>query len=447
MIDIFLAFGKCTLDFILFYWFTMQFFNIRQNICKEITYLVLLSLSICLYFVNLFHVPQLNTAAAIMCALIINFLLFKGNAAALLLCSFAEVLLIVICEFIPISIYSALYKSDIATTANETIKNAGFNLIGTGIFSVIIMLTRYFTIIRRQHNKGIEITENLVIIIVPTVSMLIIYYILGLNHTYNFENSAIAWQSILIFLGILTMNIAVIIGDNNLRKRYLLQRELDDVNRLEQLNRAVIEQQDHFIENLKGLAHDYTKQIEGLKKLLNSGETGYPVKKEIQKYTEEMYDNIENNYRFAFIPTPGLRAILSQAHLHCTSSNITFDIDIQYADFSFISFPDLYSIFENPIENAIAACQEINAETCSPKIQFSILRKKNMIWIEIKNTKVNQIVVKNERIQTTKPTTEKHGMGIENMKRAIGRYGGYVNIEFTTNEFTVTMVISVPSGL
>ncbi|MEG0687321.1 MAG: GHKL domain-containing protein [Hungatella sp.] len=447
MLDNILAIVKCILDFFIFYWFSMQFFTKRWNKHKEIPYIVLVILSIFLYFVNCLHIPCLNTAAAIACALVINFLLFKANVAAQLLCALVEVLLIVICEFIPISIYSILYKSDIATITNETIKNAGFNLIGTGIFSIIIMLTRYLVSLKRQNNKNVTITENLALIIVPSVSMLIIYYILGINHLYAFRSDVTLWQSIFIFFGILVMNIVVVISDNNLRKRYMLQRDLDEINRLEQLNRTVIEQQDLFIENLKGLAHDYTKQIDGLKNILKTGESVHPIDEEIQKYTEEMYDNIENNYRFAFIPTPGLRTILSQTQLHCNSSDITFNFDIQYAEFSFVSFPDLYSIFENTLENAITACREVDSTILPKEILFTIMRKKNLIWIQVKNTKTNPIIVKKNRIQTTKSASTSHGMGIENMKRAVNHYGGYVKIEYTADEFSVTLAIPVPTGL
>lgn len=443
ILDDILAFGKCIIDFLLFFWFSKQFFSHRWDKHIFFPYVILVSLATFLCFTNYLHRPQLNTIAALTCALFINFFLFKGHKVAQLLCSIVEVLIIVICEFIPISIYSLIARSDISIITNETIKNAGFNLIGTGIFIIIIMLTRYIILKRKNLNKNISISENIATVIVPIVSIFIIYYILDIHSMIPSEKND--WQSISAFLGILLMNIVVIAGDNNLRKRYQLQRDLDELNRLKHLNKVVIDQQDQFINELKGFAHDFTKQIRGIECILKE-EGANSIGNEFSIYENEMYKNIEEAYRFVFIPTVGLRAILTQAQLRCNSFNITFDVDIQYADFSFVKFPDLYSLFENPLENAINACNEITSENPPKKIKIVILRKKNFIWIELKNTKENPIIIKNGIIETTKSNSAWHGMGIKNMKRAIQRYDGNLNIDYTENEFFITMVLPVPKN-
>lgn len=440
ILDIILAFGKCILDFVLFFWFSNQFFNCRYNKNKIFPCIVLTVLTVNLYLTNFLHIPLLNTMTALACALVINFLLFKGSVTARLLCSIAEVLLIVICEFIPISIYSLICRNDIASITNMTIKNAGFNLIGTGIFSVIIILTHYFIILKRKRSrKNISITENLSIAVVPIVSMCVIYYILDMS-CVNADNTH-DWNSIFVFLGLLLMNIMVITGDNTLRKRYQLQQELDKLNRQENLNKIVISQQDQFIEELKGFEHDYKKQVEGLKNILRKEGIDNLKKDEFQVYEEEMYKNLEEHYRFAFIPTPALRSILSQIQLRCNVADITFDIDLQYANFSFVAFPDLYSIFENPLDNAVIACSKIQSKDLPKKIQLTILRKKNLIWIEIKNTKANPIITQNDCIQTTKTDHDWHGIGIKNIKHTIKKYNGYLNIDYTENEFSIVMVL------
>lgn len=205
-------------------------------------------------------------------------------------------------------------------------------------------------------------------------SVVVIYYILDIHRLIPGRISD--WQSISVFFGILLMNIVVITGDNNLRKRYQLQRDLDELSRLKQLNKVIIDQQDQFINELKGFAHDFTKQIKGMRCILQDDEIVDSVSDEFKAYETELYKNIGDTYRFAFIPTPGLRSILSQTQLQCNSFNITFDADIQYADFSFVKFSDLYSIFENPLENAIYACNKITTENLPKKIQIVILRKK-----------------------------------------------------------------------
>lgn len=250
----------------------------------------------------------------------------------------------------------------------------------------------------------------------------------------------------IFFLGVLFMNLAVILGDNHWRKRCQLQHELDRLSRIEQLDRVVIGQQDAFIEELKGLAHDYTKQIDGIKHLLQEGAGGGEgefVERDIRSYADEMLHHIEDSYRFAFIPSPALRSILCQTQLCCDSAQIQFDTNILFSDFSFMAFPDIYTIFENPLENAVRACGEITDSSLARRIALTISRKKNLIWVEIKNTKKNPVRVKHGSIQTTKPDESKHGLGIKNMKRVVKKYGGYSHVEYTEEEFVVTMALPV----
>lgn len=443
MLGAILSFTKCILDFTLFFWFSTQFFKLRWKKRAIVPYVVILCLAIFIYLINFFLIPELNTLIAFTCAVIINFLLFDGGIIARLLCAIIEVLSIVICEFIPIAIYSYTEKINMAVLTNETIKNAGFNMISTGLLSIIILIVRHIITLKWQRdNKEITISENISILTVPLVSIFIIYYILYIHSTSMMVNDEVSMISLFAFMGILVMNMIVIMGDNNLRKQYHLQMELDRLNQREELNCVLIEQQDQYIDELKGFAHDYAKQIEGIKKLVLTKDVS--ISKEIHIYFEEMQTQIKDCYRFAFIPSPALRTILSQAQLHCNSNHILFEVDIQYAEFSFIAFPDLYTLFENPLDNAITACKQITNQAIEKKIQLVMFIKRNMIWVTIKNTMINSIVIKNNCIQTTKKNPAMHGLGIKNMKRVIARYGGHLSIEYTANEFSIIMAFPAP---
>ena len=265
MLDTILAYGKCILDFALLFWFTMQFFTFRWEKRRLVSWGLLLGLSTVQFLINLLYIPELNTMTALLCSLILNLMLFKGSIAARLLCSFFEVLLLLICESIHVLIYASMIRVNMIAVIDDTIKNAGFNLCSTGMFCVILLVVRYFHWLKqRKENTELTITENLSIITVPVVSIFIIYYvfnILGLNTKLGNRADSL---SMIFFLGVLFMNLAVILGDNHWRKRCQLQHELDRLSRIEQLDRVVIGQQDAFIEELKGLAHDYTKQRESL---------------------------------------------------------------------------------------------------------------------------------------------------------------------------------------
>ncbi|MCB7087755.1 ATP-binding protein [Enterocloster bolteae] len=99
----------------------------------------------------------------------------------------------------------------------------------------------------------------------------------------------------------------------------------------------------------------------------------------------------------------------------------------------------MYTLFENPLDNAITACSGIEGGPSSRCIRLRIFKEKVLIWVEIKNPKSNDIIVKNNSIQTTKEDTSAHGLGLKNMERVIKRYNGYLNIDYDSDEFIVTM--------
>ena len=275
MLDTILAYGKCILDFVLLFWFTMQFFTLRWEKRRLVSWGLLSGLSTVQYFINLLYIPELNTMTALLCSLIFNLMLFKGSIAARILCSFFEVLLFLICESIPVLIYASMVRVNMIAAIDDTIKNAGFDLCSTGLFCIILLAARYFHWLKqRKEDMELTITENLSIITVPAVSIFIIYYVFNILSLNTELGNRADSLSMLFFLGVLFMNLAVILGDNHWRKRCQLQHELGRMSRIEQLDRVVIGQQDAFIEELKGLAHDYTKQIDGIKHLLQEGAGG-----------------------------------------------------------------------------------------------------------------------------------------------------------------------------
>ena len=299
-----LALIKCILDFILFFWFSMLFFDRRWENRNFPAFTVLIILALLLNAVNLLHMPLLNILVTFSSALIINFPLYTGPVKQRIVCMAAQVLLPVVCEFIPSFAYSMIHHTRITAAGSETIRNAGLNIISTCILSVIILGMRHVIILREQkENDGIIMPENLSILAVPLVSILTVYHIFSFEAANPSASLQSSLQNLILFLGILCMNIVVITGDNHSRKHHQLQREYDRLNRLEQLNHVVIQQQDQYIQEMKGVAHDYTRRLEGIKQMIGTGEAY--VSNDIRHYADEMLRHIEESCRFVFTaPTP-----------------------------------------------------------------------------------------------------------------------------------------------
>ena len=91
-----LALIKCILDFILFFWFSMLFFDRRWENRNFPAFTVLIILALLLNAVNLLHMPLLNILVTFSSALIINFPLYTGPVKQRIVCMAAQVLLPVV---------------------------------------------------------------------------------------------------------------------------------------------------------------------------------------------------------------------------------------------------------------------------------------------------------------------------------------------------------------
>ena len=64
-----------------------------------------------------------------------------------------------------------------------------------------------------------------------------------------------------------------------------------------------VSQTPKYIQEMKGVAHDYTRRLEGIKQMIGTGEAY--VSNDIRHYADEMLRHIEESCRFVFTaPTP-----------------------------------------------------------------------------------------------------------------------------------------------
>ncbi|HEK4700284.1 TPA: GHKL domain-containing protein [Clostridioides difficile] len=61
--------------------------------------------------------------------------------------------------------------------------------------------------------------------------------------------------------------------------------------------------------------------------------------------------------------------------------------------------------------------------------------------IKCENTKINEVVLKNNKVITSKKDSFLHGIGISSVKSSVEKYNGNVEIYSDKNKFTITIYI------
>lgn len=100
-----------------------------------------------------------------------------------------------------------------------------------------------------------------------------------------------------------------------------------------------------------------------------------------------------------------------------------------------ISNRDLCVILSNSLDNAIEACKNIPLAHISVKSEL----KENGARIIVSNTVSEKVEIHNGKIQTSKADKRLHGFGISNIRKAVKKYNGYVDIFCTECKFTIEM--------
>ena len=91
----------------------------------------------------------------------------------------------------------------------------------------------------------------------------------------------------------------------------------------------------------------------------------------------------------------------------------------------------------NLLNNAIEACEKIEEDKRT--IEVEAANYNTQMFIEVRNSYDNSLVMYKDRIITTKADKKNHGIGLENIRRVVKKYDGKMTITPDKEWFIVTI--------
>lgn len=170
--------------------------------------------------------------------------------------------------------------------------------------------------------------------------------------------------------------------------------------------------------DIRTFRHDYKNNLYSIRTLIESGRT-----EEAEKYIDELDSGLklsENRYATGNYLAD---AIISGKAETAKMSDIEIEFDGVIPE-NGISNNDLCTILSNAIDNAIRACSEI--APCRINIVSQITA--NGAVIKITNPVKENVEIKNNSIKTTKSDKVNHGIGVSNIRKAVKKYNGYMEL-------------------
>ena len=104
---------------------------------------------------------------------------------------------------------------------------------------------------------------------------------------------------------------------------------------------------------------------------------------------------------------------------------------------------DISSIFSNLVDNAIEACNKIDDDTIEKYIIIKGILIKGYYVVRCENSKSNTLIIRNNKIITSKKDKFLHGIGIDSIKSSIKKYNGELKIKDSDNKFVATIHIPI----
>lgn len=197
---------------------------------------------------------------------------------------------------------------------------------------------------------------------------------------------------------------------------------------------AYYEQMEQNQASVRKIRHDMNNHLSVISSFLQDGKNS-----EALKYLSGLSGELVTGNRI-FCKNPIVNAVLNSKYNKAMSSETDCFFNISIDGIMGMDDISLCSLFANTLDNAIEACEKIPAPE-KRRISVKARYQKGTLCYEISNSKINEIVVKGGRFLTGKKEKSVHGIGVQNIRDIVEKYSGDLNIDFTDNDFTVTVFI------
>lgn len=202
-----------------------------------------------------------------------------------------------------------------------------------------------------------------------------------------------------------------------------------------QLQKNYYEELEQNQKQIRKFRHDMNNHLSVVGYLLQKGE--------LQK-ARDYFDKISVYMQTAnrkFCENSVVNAVLNAKYNLMTDAKIDGFFHISIDKLLFIDDVSLCTLFANTLDNAIEACQKIEAPD-RRKLELKCRYTENGYFsLELINSKINEIVVQKNQYISDKEDKSAHGIGISSIRDIVEKYEGTLDISYDDTSFKVIILI------
>ena len=186
---------------------------------------------------------------------------------------------------------------------------------------------------------------------------------------------------------------------------------------------------------IRRFRHDMNNHLSVIESLVRSGN-----QEEAEHYFKEMETQLAARSR-VFCKNSIVNAVLNAKYNQAQEHQIDCFFHIDLEKLTGIDAISLCCLFSNTLDNAIEASVKIPDPKERHLSVKARITENGYFTYEIMNAKKNAVLEQKGILKSDKDETEHHGFGLSNVKEMVEKYNGTLDISYTEDTFTVTVLI------
>ena len=304
------------------------------------------------------------------------------------------------------------------------------------VFGLVLMIKRFFSG-KKSAGKENLLTDREwgVFSVFPLFTIIVI---LVIYKNFGVRQADSSNVMLCVACGLAAMNVVMFYLLNGIakRERQIAEHRLFD-QKMDNQTKEYYSILENY-ENQRKRIHEFKNHMSALLALAKQEETcTNHLQEKLKAYLEGMQeenlkllDNIDTNHTL-------INAILNSKYQEAKNKGITFVIKINDLSGVFLSDQDLVVILYNLLNNAFEAC-----EKCEKKVVWiKFVQEQGEILLAVMNTSKGAPTKSGGRFLTDKEDRNSHGVGVENVKETVKKYGGTCAIKYEKQMFKFIIII------
>lgn len=367
----------------------------------------------------LISLPSIQISATFVILILSALFFYDGSIIVKIFASIYYIALIFISESLFIGVLMLMdFGSPMRLLESGTGRILG--MIGTKIFDFWIVV--YSCRIYKSKIKSLPLKYWILILMMPFLSAVIINLVFAAN-----ENDKSMMSSYMICVGgLLYLNLSVF----NYFESYDKQLRLVALEKISEKENENYQAIAGSYEEIRSIKHDLKNQVSLLNDLIKKQD--YTA---AQRHMKQLYSFVESAASICYTGNSAVDSIINLKGDYAKSKNIKFMTKINVGEIRFDTV-GMCRILGNALDNAIEACERINAaEKC---ICITLNQLENKLIIEINNTSP---AVDINNLATSKANKIIHGIGLKSIKQAVKSMNGHMSYNYENGFFTLKIML------